>query len=49
MTGDGAAPKLRERVWIEKFDHTGAEPQLVETVMLENGQIVARSTSTGKE
>lgn len=38
--------KVRERVHIEKFDKTGPEPVLVETIVIENGTVVERHTLT---
>jgi hypothetical protein len=40
MSGDKTGTKLRERVWIDKFDHDTDPPRLVETVFRE----VDRST-----
>lgn len=33
--GDKAPNEVRERIWVEKFDHSGEEPKLVETVFVE--------------
>jgi hypothetical protein len=37
--GDTAAAGLKVRAWVEKFDHSGATPRLVETVAIEDGRI----------
>jgi hypothetical protein len=41
MSTDLNAPRLRERIWIEKFDHTGDVPRLIETVAVEDGRLVS--------
>jgi hypothetical protein len=33
--GDKAPQEIRERVWVEKFDHSGDTPVLVETTFVE--------------
>jgi hypothetical protein len=33
--GEKAPQEIRERVWVEKFDHSGDTPQLVETAFVE--------------
>ena len=33
--GDDARKQIRERVWVEKIDHSGDTPVLVETVFTE--------------
>lgn len=35
MGGDKGQQEIRERVWVEKFDHTGETPVLVETQFVE--------------
>lgn len=37
---DKSAPQVRERMWVEKFDHTVDPPRLEETVFIENGEVV---------
>lgn len=39
---DKNSPKVRERVFVEKFDHSGSAPRLVEEVAFENGAFVGR-------
>lgn len=39
MSEDQTAPGVRERFWVEKFDHSTDPPQLVETVFIENGVV----------
>lgn len=33
--GEKAPQEIRERVWVEKFDHSGDMPRLIETVFVE--------------
>jgi hypothetical protein len=33
--GEKAPQEIRERVWVEKFDHSGDTPTLVETAFVE--------------
>lgn len=35
MGGDKGQQEIRERVWVEKFDHSGETPVLVETQFVE--------------
>lgn len=37
---DASKPQLRERLWVEKFDHDVDPPRKVETVFIENGKVV---------
>jgi len=37
---DAAGTGVRERVWVEKFDHATDPPTLTETVELLNGRVV---------
>lgn len=34
--GDKGKHEVRERIWVEKFDHSGEVPKLVETVFVES-------------
>lgn len=45
---DRASAKVRERVFVEKFDHETDPPRHVETVVVENGQVISRE-SVGSE
>jgi hypothetical protein len=40
VMGDKAPNEVRERVWVEKFDHNAEEPTLVETVFVEQTKTV---------
>ena len=42
--GDVTAPRIRERVWVTKYDHSTDPPTPVEEVFVENG--VVRSVRT---
>lgn len=39
--GERAPHEVRERVWVEKFDHSGDEPKLVETTFVQRTRKVA--------
>lgn len=47
--GDKAEQDVRERVWVEKFDHEGPEPVLVERVFLERVLTVQPDGSVREE
>lgn len=36
---ENTAPEVRERIWIEKYDHSTDPPVKVETVFIENGVV----------
>lgn len=49
MQGDEIGSKVRERLWLTKWDHNGPEPLPVERVFIENGQEVERRPLTTTE
>lgn len=49
MSEESIGPNIRERLWIEKFDHDEDPPRLIESVFVENGVIVERRTHHAKE
>jgi hypothetical protein len=38
---DENGTRLRERVWIEKWDKESDPPRLVETLFVENGKVIS--------
>jgi hypothetical protein len=42
--GDNGRQEIRERVWVEKFDHEAETPTLVETVFCETTRVVEAPT-----
>lgn len=42
MSNDAQGPRLRERIWLEKWDKTVDPPVLVEEIFVEDGKIIER-------
>lgn len=45
MSADQTQPTVRERTWVEKFDHTVEPPRLVERVFVETVNGVVSETT----
>lgn len=41
MGDDHAGARLRERIWVTKFDHTVDPPRPIEEVFIENGVVMS--------
>lgn len=41
---DTSSAKIRERIWVTKFDHATDPPTPVEEVFMENGRVVSVTT-----
>lgn len=42
MSQDEQGPRLRERIWVEKWDKSVDPPVLIEEVFVENGRVIER-------
>lgn len=42
MSQDEQGPRLRERVWLEKWDKTVDPPRLIEEIFVEDGRVISR-------